>query len=123
MARGRFDRHAIGLVLQMNRERFTERHLGRRMICHRALLAQKFGKSRFRDGQMIGAQAFPNFFIVAERAGIVAAGFMTHEVLHLGFLPRFVRSFARAVFHRFASACTVTVENTKKSFQRTSFPS
>jgi len=85
MARGRFDRHVIGLGLQMNRERLTERHLGRRMICCRALLlallAQELSKPRLRDGKMFRAQSLPNFFIVAEGARIIAAGFMTRGVL------------------------------------------
>ena len=77
------------------------------MICRPALLlallAQELSKPRLRNGKVFRAQSHPNFFIVAEGARIIAAGFMTHEVLHLGFLPRFVRDFVRVVFHRFVS--------------------
>ena len=51
-----------------------------------AMFAQEFAQSRLCHGEMISVQAFPNFFIVAERAGIVATGFMTHQVA-LWFFP------------------------------------
>jgi hypothetical protein len=56
--------------------------------CHYLLLAvlpQKFGESRLRNGEMFGAQTLPNLFIVAERARIVAAGTVTHEILNFLF--------------------------------------
>ena len=85
MARARLDCHVINLVLQMDRERFGKRHFCRRLICSGdlllALLAQKFCKPRFRYRKVRRAQALPNFFVVAECPGIIAAGLMTHQVL------------------------------------------
>ena len=118
MARARFDRHVVIEVLQMNGERVSERHFGRGKVRFRglllALLAQEFRQSRFGYRKMVGAQALPNFFIVAERTRIVAAGLVTHQVLYLRFFPHLVRRFVRARFPRFASVCTVAVENDRR---------
>ena len=119
MARARFDRHVVIEVLQMNGERVSERHFGRGKVRFRglllAMLAQEFRQSRFGYRKMVGAQALPNFFIVAERTRIVAAGLVTHQVLHLRFFPHLVRRFVRARFPRFASVCTVAVENDRRT--------
>jgi hypothetical protein len=72
--------------MQMNRQRFTKRPMND--CCHNLLLAvlpQKFGESRLRNGEMFGAQTLSNLFIVAERARIVAAGNVTHEILNFLF--------------------------------------
>ena len=99
MARGRFDRHVFGLVLQVNGERLTKRQFRRRMIRGRDLLlamfAEEFGQSRLCRGEMIGAQAFPNFFVVAQGARIIATRPVKHEIFELSFFPTFCsRSFS-----------------------------
>ena len=85
------------------------------------MLAQKRCEPRFCDLAMFGVQAFPNFFLVAEHAGILATGLVTYEILHFGFFPRLVRRLVRSLFHRFLPFCTVTVENDREEAKQESF--
>ena len=88
----RCDRYVVGLVLLMNLERFRERHFGRGLVPSGnlllAMLAQKFCELHFGHREMRSTQTLPNFFPVAKCPGIVAAGFMAHQVLLAGFFPR-----------------------------------
>jgi hypothetical protein len=70
---------------------------------------------------MIGAQTFPNLFIVAEGARILAAGLVTQEVLNFRFFPRLVRRFVRAVFESFTSVCAMTAENNREKCKQNLF--
>jgi len=62
-----------------------------------AMLGQKFRETGFRHRKMFSAQTFPNFFIVAEGARIVTAGFVTRQVLNFSF-SHILLAFSFALF-------------------------
>src|ERR1039457_4832436 len=118
MPSARLDHYVAGLVLLMDLERFRERHFRRGLTYSGnlllAMLSQKFRKPRFRYREMRSAQALPNFFVVAECPGIIAAGLMAHQVLLAGLFPRLNGLRFLGGFHCLVSLCTATVENNRE---------
>src|SRR6267378_3118045 len=86
-----------------------------------AMLAQKFRKSRLRYREMRGAQALPNFFLVAECPRIIATGLMAYQVLLVGLFPRFNGGRFLGGFHGLVLLCTQTVENNRENSKK-NFP-
>lgn len=113
MPGARLDRDVIREILLMNFERLGKRHV-RGVIVSQGLLGpvvpKEFGQLRFGYREVRSSEALPNLFVVGERAGIISARLMAHQVLLAGFLPSFRSGFRGVGFHGFAAVCSSTVE-------------
>jgi len=93
MARARLDRHVIAWFCRWIASASANVIFAGRLICSGdlllALLAQKFCKAVLSLPKVCCAQALPNFFVVAECPGIIAARLMAHQVLLASPFPTF----------------------------------
>jgi hypothetical protein len=64
---------------------------------------------------MNSAQTFPNLFLVAECARIIATGLMAHQGLLAGLFPGFNGRCFLGGFHGLLSVCTATAEKNREN--------